>query len=233
MVFPTSGHTLGTSPWAKPRPKAPITPPLKVAVNCIFTCSGWLRHGAGRRFRSCGAARRTAGGVPQGRPSLLPNLKPCFPPLTCGSDRGSWSAWDGFCARGASSRYITGSELRPVQCLHTAASRACLRVGRPARLDLLVAAGRNQAPARPVREWSMQAMIGRSCATQPPDWTQWLVRTAGGSPKILGEGSGLGAPAPLAAQAAARGAQRHLHRPDDGEDRCSRCRRSRRSDRAS
>ena len=82
MVFPTSGHTLGTSPWAKPRPKAPITPPLKVAVNCIFTCSGWLRHGAGRRFRSCGAARRTAGGVPQGRPSLLPNLKPCFPPLT-------------------------------------------------------------------------------------------------------------------------------------------------------
>ena len=91
-----------------------------------------------------------------------------------------------------------------MQCLHTATSRACLRVGRPARLNLLVAAGRNQAPARPAREWSMQAVIGPSCASQPPDWTQWLVRTAGGSPKILGEGSGLGAPAPLATQAAAR-----------------------------
>ena len=52
----------------------------------------------------------------------------------------------------------------------------------------------------------MQAVIGRSCASQPPDWIQWW--TAGGSPKLLGEGSGLGAPAPLAAQAAARGAQR-------------------------
>ena len=192
----------------------------------------WLRHGAGSRFRSCGAARCTAGEVPQIGPSLLSNLKRCFPPLTCARIPGSWSARDGFCARAASSRYITGSEVRPVQCLHTATSRACLRVGRPARLDLLVAAGWNQAPARPAREWSMQAVIGPSCASQPPDGIQWLVRTAGGSPKILGEGSGLGAPAPLADQAAARGAQRHLHRPDDGKDRCSQRRRSRRSDRA-
>ena len=156
-------------------------------------------------MRSGTAHRRR--GAP-GSPKSSSKPKALFSAPNCGSDRGSWSAWDGFCARGASSRYITGSELRPVQCFHTATSRACLRVGRPARLDLLVAAGRNQAPARPVREWSMQAVIGRSCASQPPDWTQWLVRTAGGSPKILGEGSGLGAPAPLAAQAAARGAQR-------------------------
>ena len=166
----------------------------------------WLRHGAGSRFRSCGAARCTAGEVPQIGPSLLSNLKRCFPPLTCARIPGSWSARDGFCARAASSRYITGSEVRPVQCLHTATSRACLRVGRPARLDLLVAAGWNQAPARPAREWSMQAVIGPSCASQPPDGIQWLVRTAGGSPKILGEGSGLGAPAPLAAQATQRSA---------------------------
>ena len=136
------------------------------------------------------------GGGPQRGPTLLFNRKPCFPPLTSGSDPGPCSAWDGFCARAASSRHITGFEVRPVQCLHTATSRACLRVGRPARLDLLVAAGWNQAPARPAREWSMQAVIGPSCASQPPDGIQWLVRTAGGSPKILGEGSGLGAPAP-------------------------------------
>ena len=156
--------------------------------------AGGCGAGRGGRLRFCGAARRTAGGVPQGGPPL--DLKRCFPPLTCGSDSGPWSDWDGFCARAASSRHITGLEVRPVQCLHTATSRACLRVGRPARLDLLVAAGWNQAPARPAREWSMQAVIGPSCASQPPDGIQWLVRTAGGSPKILGEGSGLGAPAP-------------------------------------
>ena len=82
MVFPTSGHTLVTSPWAKPRPKPPLTPSLKVAVNCIFTCSGWLRHGAGRRFRSRGAARRTAGGVPHGHLSALFYLNSFFHPLT-------------------------------------------------------------------------------------------------------------------------------------------------------
>ena len=132
-------------------------------------------------------------GVPHGGPSLLIS-KAAFSSPNLRSDPRAWSAWDGFCARAASSRYITGFEVRPVQCLHTATSRACLRVGRTARLDLLVAAGWNQAPARPAREWSMQAVIGRSCASQPPDWTRWLVRTAGGSPKILGEGSGLGAP---------------------------------------
>ena len=196
MVFPTSGHTLGTSPWAKPRPKPPLAPSLKVAVNCILSAADGCATGRGGRFRSRGAARRTAGGVPHGGPTVLSYLKRCFPPLTCGLRPGALSAWDGFCARAASSRHITGFEVRPVQCLHTATSRACLRVGRPARLDLLVAAGWNQAPARPAREWSMQAVIGPSCASQPPDGIQWLVRTAGGSPKILGEGSGLGAPAP-------------------------------------
>ena len=185
----------------------------KTAVLGSYT-GVWLRHGAGSRFRSCGAARCTAGEVPQIGPSLLSNLKRCFPPLTCARipGLGAPGTWDGFCARAASSRYITGSEVRPVQCLHTATSRACLRVGRPARLDLLVAAGWNQAPAGPAREWSMQAVIGPSCASQPPDGIQWLVRTAGGSPKILGEGSGLGAPAPLAAQAAASGAHRRQRR---------------------
>ena len=149
MVFPTSGHTLGTSPWAKPRPKPPLTPSLKVAVNCILSAADGCATGRGGRFRSRGAARRTAGGVPHGGPTVLLDLKRCFPPLTCGSDSGPWSDWDGFCARAASSRHITGLEVRPVQCLHTATSRACLRVGRPARLDLLVAAGWNQAPARP------------------------------------------------------------------------------------
>ena len=71
---------------------------------------------------------------------------------------------------------------------HSNFFRACLRVGRDLRaLDLLVAAGWNQAPARPAREWSMQAVIGRSCASQPPDWTRWLswyLRTAGGSPEF-------------------------------------------------
>jgi hypothetical protein len=157
---------------------------------------GGCGAGRGGRLRFCGTARRTAGGVcPMGAQVFL-FLKPRFPPLTCGRIPGPWSAWDGFCARAASSRYITGFEVRPVQCLHTATFRACLRVGRDLRaLDLLVAAGWNQAPARPGREWSMQAVIGRSCASQPPDWTRWLswyLRTAGGSPKILGEGSGLG-----------------------------------------
>ena len=181
---------------AKDKSKPPLTPPLKLCLDPRFARTDGCTKGRGGRLRFCGAARRTAGGVPQGGPFLLFNLKPCFPPLTCGSDSGHWSDWDGFCARAASSRHITGFEVRPVQCLHTATSRACLRVGRPARLDLLVAAGWNQAPARPAREWSMQAVIGPSCASQPPDGIQWLVRTAGGSPKILGEGSGLGAPAP-------------------------------------
>jgi len=51
----------------------------------------------------------------------------------------------------------------------------------------LVAAGWNQAPARPARKWSMQAVIGRSCASQPSDWTRWLVRSDGrGQPEGLG-----------------------------------------------
>jgi hypothetical protein len=145
-----------------------------------------LRNGKAHRRR----------GVPHGGPSLLiskaafssPNLRSDPRALEC----LGWVLREG----GYSSRYITGFEVRPVQCLHTATFRACLRVGRDLRaLDLLVAAGWNQAPARPGREWSMQAVIGRSCASQPPDWTRWLswyLRTAGGSPKILGEGSGLG-----------------------------------------
>ena len=100
--------------------------------------------------------RRSAPDWPKS--SLKP--KAVFSSANLRSDPGPWSAWDGFCARAASSRYITGSEVRPVQCLHTATSRACLRVGRPARLDLLVAAGWNQAPAGPAREWSMQAVMG-------------------------------------------------------------------------
>jgi hypothetical protein len=61
----------------------------------------------------------------------------------------------------------------------------------------LVAAGWNQAPARPARKWSMQAVIGRSCASQrhPTGPGGWYGATAGGSPKVLGEGSGLSAPA--------------------------------------
>ena len=178
----------------------------------VLRAVGGCGAGPGRRLRFCGAARRTAGGVPHPGPTLLFNLKRCFAPLTCASDPGPLERLGWILREAASSRYITGSEVRPVQCTHTTTSRACLRVGRPARLDLLVAAGWNQAPARPAREWSMQAVIGPSCASQPPDGIQWLVRTAGGSPKILGEGSGLGAPAPLAAQAAASGAHRRQRR---------------------
>jgi hypothetical protein len=70
-------------------------------------------------------------------------------------------------------RYITGFEVRSVQCLHSAPSRPCLPVGRPARVDLLLAAGWNQAAARPAREWSMQGVIGRSYASRPSAWTRW------------------------------------------------------------
>ena len=77
-------------------------------------------------------------------------------------------------------------EVRPVQCLHPAPSGPCLVVDRPARVDLLVSAGWNQAPARPAHEWSMQAVIGRSCASQPPAWTRWLVHNGRGQPEDLG-----------------------------------------------
>jgi hypothetical protein len=46
-----------------------------------------------------------------------------------------------------------------VQCLHPAPSGPCLVVDRPARVDLLVAAGWNQAPARPAHE----CMVDASC----------------------------------------------------------------------
>ena len=145
-------------------------------------------------------ARRTTGGVPHGGPSLLFHLKPRFPPLTCGRIPGPWSAWDGFCGRAASSRYISGFEVGPVQCLHTATSRACLRVGRPARLDLpgccRLEPSASQAGAQVV-DASCEPVIGRSCASQrhPTGPGGWYGSTAGGSPKVLGEGSGLGAPA--------------------------------------
>ena len=195
----------------------------------------WLRHGAGSRFRSCGAARCTAGEVPQIGPSLLSNLKRCFPPLTCARIPGSWSARDGFCARAASSRYITGSEVRPVQCLHTATSRACLRVGRPARLDLLVAAGWNQAPAGPAREWSMQAVMGPLAPLSHPTGSSGWYGRQGAARRSWVRGLVSVHPPrwlprpPPAAHTAASGAQRHFHHPDDGEDRCSRRCLSRRS----
>lgn len=49
--------------------------------------------------------------------------------------------WDGLCARAASFRYIAGLEVRPVHCHRPAPSRPCLLVGRPARVDFMVAAG--------------------------------------------------------------------------------------------
>ena len=179
----------------------------------VLRAVGGCGAGPGRRLRFCGAARRTAGGVPHPGPTLLFNLKRCFAPLTCASDPGPLERLGWILREAASSRYITGSEVRPVQCTHTTTSRACLRVGRPARLDLLVAAGCG-TKRQPGRRASGQYATcdGPSCASQPPCWAQWLVRTAGGSPKILGEGSGLGAPAPLAAQAAASGAHRRQRR---------------------
>ena len=44
----------------------------------------------------------------------------------------------------------------------------------------------DQAPARPARELSMQAVIGRSCASRPPVWARRLYLTAGSSPKTSG-----------------------------------------------
>ena len=117
----------GTSSRPCPRPNTNLSPPplffipsLKVAIPCVLRAVGGCGAGRGGRLRFCGTAGRTAGGVPHGGPSLLFDLKPRFPPLTCGRIPGPWSAWDGFCARAASSRYATGFEVRPVQCLHTA-----------------------------------------------------------------------------------------------------------------
>jgi len=110
-------------------------------VTRVLRAVGGCGAGPGRRLRFCGAARRTAGGVPHPGPTLLFNLKRCFAPLTCASDPGPLERLGWILREAASSRYITGSEVRPVQCTHTTTSRACLRVGRPARLDLLVAAG--------------------------------------------------------------------------------------------
>ena len=104
-------------------------------------------------------------------------------------------AWDGPCARAASSHEITGFNVRPVQCLHPVPSRPCQLVDRSVRVDLLVAAGWNQAPASPAHEWSMEAEFERPCASQPSASTRWYVKAAG-SAKISGDGTRLGAPAP-------------------------------------
>ena len=104
-------------------------------------------------------------------------------------------AWDGPRARAASSHEIIGFNVRPVQCLHPAPSRPCKHVDRPARVDLLVAAGWDHAPASPAHEWSMKADFERSCASQPSASTHWYV-TAAESAKISGDGTRLGAPAP-------------------------------------
>ena len=104
-------------------------------------------------------------------------------------------AWDGPCARAASSHEITGFNVRPVQCLHPVPSRPCQLVDRSVRVDLLVAAGWNQAPASPAHEWSMEADFERPCASQPSASTRWYVKAAG-SAKVSGDGTRLGAPAP-------------------------------------
>ena len=105
------------------------------------------------------------------------------------------SCVDGPHARAASSHEIIGFNVRPVQCLHPAPSRPCKHVDRPARVDLLVAAGWNQALASPAHEWSMKADFERYCASQPSASTRWYV-TAADSAKISGNGTHLGAPAP-------------------------------------
>ena len=153
-------------------------------------------------------ARRTTGGVPHGGPSLLFHLKPRFPPLTCGRIPGPWSAWDGFCARAASSRYISGFEVGPVQCLHTATSRACLRVGRPARLDLpgccRLEPSASQAGARVVDASCDRALLRLSATRLDP--VAGTERRQGAARRSWVRG--LVSVHPLAAQAAARGAQR-------------------------
>ena len=104
-------------------------------------------------------------------------------------------AWDGPCARTASSHEITGFNARPVQCRHPVPSRPCQLVDRSVRVALLVAAGWNQAPASPAHEWSMEADFERPCASQPSASTRWYVKAAG-SAKMSGDGTRLGAPAP-------------------------------------
>ena len=104
-------------------------------------------------------------------------------------------AWDGPRARAASSHEITGFNARPVQCLQPVPSRPCQLVDRSARVDLLVAAGWNQAPASPAHEWSMEAVFERPCASQPSASTRSYV-TVARSAKISGEETRLGAPAP-------------------------------------
>ena len=104
-------------------------------------------------------------------------------------------AWDGPRARAASSHEITGFNARSVQCLQPVPSRPCQLVDRSARVDLLVAAGWNQAPASPAHEWSMEADFERPCASQPSASTRWYVKAAG-SAKVSGDGTRLGAPAP-------------------------------------
>ena len=118
------------------------------------------------------------------------NLHPRVP-----RGRPAARAWDGPRARAASSNQITGFNVRPVQCLHPAPSRPCKLVDRPASVDLLVAAGWNQAPASPAHEWSMKAVFERPCASQPSASTRWYVKAAG-SATISGDGTRLGAPAP-------------------------------------
>ena len=172
----------------------------------------WLRHGAGSRFRSCGAARCTAGEVPQIGPSLLSNLKRCFPPLTCARIPGLGAPGMDF-ARGRLAPVISPAprcdrcSAFTQQLPELACASADLRAS-TSWLPQAVEPSASQAGARVVNA----TCDGPSCASQPPCWAQWLVRTAGGSPKILGEGSGLGAPAPLAAQAAASGAHRRQRR---------------------
>ena len=201
----------------------------------VLRAVGGCGAGPGRRLRFCGAARRTAGGVPHPGPTLLFNLKRCFAPLTCASDPGPLERLGWILREAASSRYITGSEVRPVQCTHTTTSRACLRVGRPARLDLLVAAGWNQAPAGPAREWSMQAVMGPLAPLSHPTGSSGWYGRQGAARRSWVRGLVSVHPPrwlprpPPAAHTAASGAQRHFHHPDDGEDRCSRRCLSRRS----
>ena len=195
----------------------------------------WLRHGAGSRFRSCGAARCTAGEVPQIGPSLLSNLKRCFPPLTCARIPGLGAPGMDF-ARGRLAPVISPAP-RCDRCsafTQQLPELACASADLRASTSWLPQAGTKRQPGRRAsgrcklssgllaplsRPTGSSGWYGRQGAARR-SWVRGLVSVH--PPRWLPR-------PPPAAHTAASGAQRHFHHPDDGEDRCSRRCLSRRS----
>jgi hypothetical protein len=173
-------------------------------------CAQWVAAArgveAGLDFAERGTAHHRRG-APWGPKSSF-SSKAAFSSPNLRSDPRALECLGWVLRRAASSRYISGFEVGPVQCLHTATSRACLRVGRPARLDLpgccRLEPSASQAGAQVVDASCDRALLRLSATRLDP--VAGTERRQGAARRSWVRG--LVSVHPLAAQAAARGAQR-------------------------